>query len=247
MTSRSPESRSWNLAAFALAVSLLALAAALVHVGSRLGELARLDTSVLAGDLVDAVTEAGLPAPRLDPEDPLLARRTIVVTEGINERTAREVVQKLLYLDAREPGRDIHLVLASPGGWLDAAFTIVDAMETIRSRVDTTCVGGCYSAGSVILAAGTGRRRVSRNALVMVHANREDSSEPFSFGRLSLARFDRFYREHASLPGEWFPLTGSKTYYLSPEEAVRYGLADEIIEPRHPESGRKEPPGPDPG
>ena len=219
--------------ALVVAVPLLLIALGLFHLAGTLGARPGLDTSALATDLVDEATEAGFPARNLDPRDPLLAERIIVVTEGINERTAREVVQKLFHLEAVEPGRPIDLMIASPGGWVDAAFTIVDAMETISSPVNTHCLGGCYSAGSMILAAGTGERVLSRNALVMVHANREDSSRPFSFGRLSVQRFDTFYRQHADPPEEWFPLTGERTYYLSARQAVEYGLADRIADRSH--------------
>ncbi len=238
-----------NSTGLTITFSICLVAAGLFFVGLQLSHLPVPDTSDLPGDLVDAAVEAGATAPALDPLDPLLQRRTIVVTEGINERTSREVVQKLFHLDAAAPGTDIHLWLASSGGWVDAAFTIVDAMEAIESTVHVTCVGGCYSAGSLVLAGGTGTRTVSRNALVMVHANREDSSEPFSFGRLSLKRFDRFYREHANLPPEWFPLTGDKAYYLSAPEAVESGLADRIAPNRHPRlpGGTAEPGNGDPG
>ena len=232
-------SRSGSTTGFAMVLAILLVAAGLFSVARVLRDLPLPDPSDFAGDLVDGAMEAGAVTPKLDPDDPLLERRIIVVTEGINERTSREITQKLFYLDALAPGEAIDLWIASSGGWVDAAFTIVDAMEAIRSPVNTTCIGGCYSAGSLVLAAGTGQRTVSPNALVMVHANREDSSEPYSFGRLSVQRFDRFYREHARLPEEWYPLTGDRTYYLSPREAVEFGLADAVAPAPHPATEAK--------
>lgn len=225
-------------AAFALAGSICILAASLTYVGATLSgvhdSLPDIGSESLAADLVDQETEAGYFPAALDPSDPLLSQRKIVVTTAINERTSRDVVEKLFYLDSTGTGDHIDLFIASPGGWLDAAFTIIDAIESVQSKVNTHCLGGCYSAGSMILVAGTGTRTISRNALVMVHANLDDSSEPYSFERLALKRFHRLYQEKAHLPDDWYPLTGEDTYYLSPDEAKGFGLVDVISDHEPP-------------
>lgn len=183
----------------------------------------------LVDALVDTQIEAGFEEPRLDPTDPLLARRQIVITSTINERTAKDVVNRLFHLDALDPAAPIDLYISTAGGWPDAAFTLVDAMRLIEAPVNTWALGGCYSAGAVILAGGTGRRYATDRAIIMVHTNLVDSSAPFSFGRLDRARYEGFWREVAELPTRWFPMTGEETYYLSADEALQFGIVDEVL------------------
>ena len=173
--------------------------------------------------------ESGFEDVHLDPTDPLLAARKIVVTNTINERTAKDVVNRLFYLEALDGDSPIDLYISTQGGWPDAAFTVVDAMRMIDAPVNTWAMGGCYSAGAVILAAGTGRRYSTDGAIVMVHTNLIDSTEPFSYGRLDRARYEEFWREAANLPTRWFPMTGEALYYLSPDEALKYGIIDEVL------------------
>lgn len=224
------------LAALALAGSILVLAGALIYAAASLSgvpeHLGAMDFGQIAAEVVDQQIEAGAYAPEIDASDPMLKRRRIVVTTAINERTSKDVVERLFHLDSVAPGREIDLYMASPGGWLDSAYAIIDAMDSIGSPVNTHCIGGCYSASLMILAAGTGTRTVSSNSLVMLHANLEDSTAPYSFGKLSVARFERLFRDRSEIPESWYPLTGEIAYYLSPSEAVQFGLADQVVPQR---------------
>ena len=179
----------------------------------------------------DALTEAGFGVDRLDPSDPLLEARVIVITESINERVARRVIESLLYLDGRDGAAPITLYLATVGGLLDPAFAIVDAIASIHAPVDTIAIGGCFSAGTVVLAAGTGTRSATPNAIVSIHANSEAGDDPFSYERIARERMVRHFEAHAALPREWFPLVGDTSYYLTAEEALKRGLIDRIVEP----------------
>ena len=135
----------------------------------------------LVDDIVDAQIEAGFEDVHLNATDPLLAQRKIVITNTITERTAKDVVTRLFHLDAADDGSPIDLYVSTQGGWPDAAFTIVDAIRIVDAPVNTWAIGGCYSAGAVILAAGTGRRYSTDGAIVMLHTNLTDSTEPFSY------------------------------------------------------------------
>jgi ATP-dependent Clp protease protease subunit len=177
---------------------------------------------------MDAEIEARLEPDAIDPADPLLARRRILLTTAVNEQAVQHVVSRLLYLDAADPAAPIDLFLSTTGGWRDAAFAIVDAMRLITAPVNTWALGGCYSAGAIVLAGGTGTRSATPNSLLMVHANVEDSAEEFSSGQLGVERESRFWMEHARLPKQWFPLTSDTTYYLSPEQALEYGIVDAV-------------------
>src|SRR5262245_7090573 len=179
----------------------------------------------------DALTESGFAPGGANPDDPLLRERIVVVTEGINERVARRVIEALLYLDRVDDHAPIKLYLSTQGGWLDPAFAIVDTMQTIRAPVDTIAIGGCFSAGSVILVAGTGTRSAAPNAILSIHANQPEGGSELSSDRTQRERFERHFAARASLPREWFPLVGDEAYYLTPEEALQYHLIDRVESP----------------
>ena len=216
------------------ALFLLAVVAAVAGVGYELFQLNQVltDPQPVIEQVVDEYL-AGVPSePALRPDDPLLASRTILVTANINERTAKDVAARLLYLNAVDGRRPIDLYLSTQGGWVDSAFTIIDVMDQISAPVNTWAIGGCYSAGALILAAGTGRRYATPNAVLMIHASLdEDTKESYSYERLALDRYERVWREHAVLPADWFPMVGGEEYYLSPDDALRFKLIDEIAAP----------------
>ncbi len=179
--------------------------------------------------LADSLTEAGFGFPGDDLDDPLLASRRIVITESINERVARSVVRKLFYLDAADPSAPIDLYIATVGGWIDPAFAIVDAMEAIEAPVNTIAIGGCHSAGTLILASGTGRRYAARRAIISIHASSGDDQEFYSYDRVGRRRYEEAFRDRAELPDDWYPLTGDRSYYLTPEQALEMDLVDAIL------------------
>ena len=221
---------SWVVAGCLVVLTLTAVFVAVVLMDRREGPAA--DIAGMAEEVTDlfadSLTEAGFGFSDESLDDPLLAGRRILITEGINERVANAVVRRLFYLDATDPTAPIDLYIATAGGWLDSAFTIVDAMEGIRAPVNTIAIGGCYSAGSVILVSGTGRRVATPNVVISVHANQTAGDRKYSAWKPFRERFERVYREKASVPEEWFPMTGEKHYYLSPEEALELGLVDEV-------------------
>jgi ATP-dependent Clp protease protease subunit len=195
------------------------------------------DPQPLIEDVVDEYTSSNPHDSELRADDPMLKSRKILVTSNINDNTAKDVAARLLYLNAVDAHRPIDLYLSTQGGWIDSAFTIIDAMELIHAPVNTWAIGGCYSAGALILAAGTGRRYATANAVLMIHASLdEDSKRPYSYERLALERYERVWRERADLPDDWFPMVGGEEYYLSPKEALQFHLVDEIA----PESKQEE-------
>jgi ATP-dependent Clp protease protease subunit len=190
------------------------------------------DPEPLIEQVVDEVLSANPHEAELRADDPLLKSRKILVTSNINEYTAKDVSTRLLYLNALDSHRPIDLYLSTQGGWIDSAFTIIDAMELIQAPVNTWAIGGCYSSGALILAAGTGRRYATPDAVLMIHASLDedpkDSKHPYSYERLALDRYERVWRDRADLPNAWFPMVGGEEYYLSPQEALRFKLIDEI-------------------
>lgn len=230
MSSRLRTALAVCFALFALGV--LAVAAMMLQ-DLRIVATTLADPMPLIEQVVDEYLAANPRAPELRADDPLLLDRTILVTANINEYTAKDVAARLLYLNAVDPHRPIDLYLSTQGGWVDSAFTIIDAMDLIAAPVNTWAIGGCYSAGALILAAGTARRYATPNTVLMIHASLdEDPKRPYSYERLALERYERVWRERADLPDEWFPMIGGEEYYLSPQEALQFKLVDEIVPPR---------------
>lgn len=176
------------------------------------------------------LTEAGIDYPPLRPDDPFLQTRRILITEGINERTAKDVVQRLFLLDSLDTTAPIDLYISTQGGWDDSAFTIIDAMLAISAPVNTHAIGGCYSAGTMILTAGTGRRTVTPNGVVSVHVTSEEpeSEGEFASEPLLEKRVENLFRTTAKLPEDWYPMVGENHYYLSPQQALEFGVIDAI-------------------
>ena len=212
-------------------VAALVLAAAVFNTVRSLRALddALADPVSIAEPIIDEIL-ASVPGDlQLRPDDPMIASRQILVTENINERTTRDVVARLLYMNTLDPHRPIDLYLSTQGGWVDSAFTIIDTMQLIDAPVNTWAIGGCYSSGALILTAGTGRRYATPNSVLMIHASLdEDTKQSYSYERLALQRYERVWRRRAALPDAWFPMIGGEEYYLSPQEALEFKMIDEI-------------------
>jgi ATP-dependent Clp protease protease subunit len=180
-------------------------------------------------DYLDARINAGIDDPALKPDDPLLRSRTILLFHDVNSYTAKDVSARLLYLNAVDPKAPITLYISTQGGWSDSAFTIIDTIRTITAPVNTWAVGGCYSSGALILAAATGQRYATDDAVLMIHTNMDDSSEAQSYERLSRERYERVFRETTKLPADWYPMTNNQERYLDPKLALEYQLVDEVV------------------
>jgi ATP-dependent protease ClpP protease subunit len=115
-------------------------------------------------------------------------------------------------------------------------------MRAVPCPVNTWALGSADSAGAIILAAGTGRRRVLPHTVVSLHFNEEDGGDAWSDDRIGRERDDAFWRSRAKLPAEFFPVTGDKEFNLPAAEAVRYGIADEVFD-RRPDLAPKAPEG----
>jgi ATP-dependent Clp protease protease subunit len=166
---------------------------------------------------------------RVDFSDPLLARRQILLFGLIDQRTAQETIQKLLYLDAKSHD-PIELFLHTPGGEMKHAMAIEQTMRLLRSPVSTYALSECNSGGALLLAAGTGQRRAFRGAVIVVHGLRSHGKPPPELTKLMQDSYAQFWRRRARLPDSWLPLPPGILHFLSAEQALEYGLVDEIID-----------------
>jgi len=167
----------------------------------------------------------------------LLRDRIIFVGSGIDDTTANLVIAQLLFLEAEDPDRDVHLYIHSPGGMVSAGLAIYDTMQFIKPDVATICMGQAASMGALLLASGAkGKRSALPHARVMIH-------QPMGGSRGQAADMEIFTREILTLREKINEIlsvhTGQdlqrirkdtdRNYFMSAEEAQAYGIVDEVI------------------
>lgn len=170
----------------------------------------------------------------------LLKDRIIFLDGEVNDASASVIVAQLLFLEAEDPGKDINLYINSPGGSVTAGMAIYDTMQYIKCDVSTICIGMAASMGAFLLAGGTkGKRMILPNAEVMIHqpsgGARGQASDIKIVAENILRTRDKLNRILAANTGkplEVIEVDTERDNYMSAEEAVAYGLVDQVIEKR---------------
>lgn len=170
----------------------------------------------------------------------LLKDRIIFIGTGIDDHIANVVVAQLLFLKMEDPKKDIHLYLNSPGGYLTAGLAIYDTMQYLGCNVNTYCIGQVASMGAVLFSAGTkGRRYVLPNSRIMMHqpsggmggtaADMALQAKEIIFQK---QRLNEILSKNTGQPIERIREDSERDFFLSAEEAVAYGIADEVLVPK---------------
>jgi len=167
----------------------------------------------------------------------LLNERIIFLGSGINEEVANVVVAQLLHLESDDPDKDINLYINSPGGSVYAGLAIYDTMQFIKPDVVTTCVGIAMSMSALILAGGAkGKRFALPNAKILIHQLSGGFQGPaadieiHAKEALSLRkRLDEILSKHTGQPLEKVSADTDRDYFMTAEEAKKYGIIDEVI------------------
>jgi ATP-dependent Clp protease protease subunit len=170
----------------------------------------------------------------------LLRERIVFLGTQVEDSSANLVVAQLLHLEAEDPDADISLYVNSPGGDAYAGFAIYDAMQFVKPDVQTFCVGMAMSAGALILAGGAaGKRYVLPNSKVMIHQGSggfRGSPSDIQIAAKEILSLTRRYAEilaaHTGRDIEQVVHDIDRDNFLSPEEAVAYGLADVVLSSR---------------
>lgn len=169
-----------------------------------------------------------------DPFALLFEQRTVFLHGPLLEAVADAVVAQLLALDA-ESGARVRLLIDSPGGDTFGMFAIHDAMQAMRALVDTTCLGLAASAGAFLLATGTGVRRAAPNARILLHqplgGGRGTAGDLQTLANEFVAlreRMEHLLAERTGQPPERIHADTRRDFWLSAEEALAYGLVDEV-------------------
>ncbi len=170
----------------------------------------------------------------------LLKDRIIFLGSEINDDEANLVVAQMLFLEADDPDKDIYLYINSPGGVISAGMAIYDTMQYIRCEVNTICIGMAASMGAFLLAAGAkGKRKALPNSEIMIHQPSGGASGQASDVKIHAEHIIRTRHKLneilAARTGkslEQIAIDTERDNFLSAEEALEYGLIDEIIPPK---------------
>jgi ATP-dependent Clp protease protease subunit len=170
----------------------------------------------------------------------LLSDRIIFLGEEVNENTASLVVAQLLFLESQDPGKDISLYINSPGGSVPAGLAIYDTMKFIKCDVSTICIGMAASMGSFLLAGGTkGKRFALPNAEIMIHQPSGGAKGTASDIRIAAEyilknknKLNQIYADNTGRAIEEIERDTDRDNFMSAQEALDYGLIDQVISTR---------------
>ena len=173
----------------------------------------------------------------------LLKDRIIFLAEDVNDTTASLVVAQLLFLESEDPDKEIHLYINSPGGSITAGMAIVDTINYIKCPVSTICIGMAASMGAVLLACGAkGKRMATPNAEIMIHQpligggglSGQATDVKIHADHLVRTRtkLNKLLSEKTGQSLEVIERDTERDNYMTAEDALKYGLIDQIIEKR---------------
>ena len=168
----------------------------------------------------------------------ILKDRIIFLSDEVNDTTASLVVAQLLFLEAEDPDKDIHLYINSPGGSVTAGMAIYDTMQYIKPDVSTICIGMAASMGAFLLNAGAkGKRFALPNSEIMIHQplggakGQATDIEIHAKWILKIKeRLNKILSERTGQPIEKIQEDTERDNFMSAQEAKEYGLIDEVIE-----------------
>jgi ATP-dependent Clp protease protease subunit len=167
----------------------------------------------------------------------LLSGRIVFLGTQVDDASANLIMAQLLYLESEDPDKDINLYINSPGGSVTALLGIYDTMQYIRPQVSTTCLGFAASAAAVILAGGaTGKRFALPHSTVLLHqphGGAQGQSVDIDIQAREILRMRQVVNEilarHTGQPLERIVRDTDRDFILSAEQAVEYGVVDEIL------------------
>jgi ATP-dependent Clp protease protease subunit len=167
----------------------------------------------------------------------LLKERIIFIGEPIDDHMANIVIAQMLFLDAEDPKKDIKLYINSPGGAVTSALAIYDTMQYVKPDVATICIGQAASAAAVLLTAGAKGKRFSLpNARVLLHqvmGGAEGQVKDVEIQTKEMVRIrnqvNQILSKHTGQPNSRIEKDTDRDFYMTADEAKRYGIIDKII------------------
>lgn len=168
----------------------------------------------------------------------LLEEGIIFIRGPIDDEVANVVVAQILFLESKNPEKDINVYVNTPGGAVTAGLAIYDTMQYVKNDISTICVGQGASLGALLLACGTkGKRFALPNSRVLIHqplggAQGQATDVKIQTDELlkTKARINKILADHTGQPMERIEKDTDRDFFMTAEEAKKYGLIDEIIE-----------------
>ena len=167
----------------------------------------------------------------------LLKERIIFLTGGINEQVSSIVSAQLLFLESQAPDKDIFMYINSPGGLVTAGLAMYDTMQFIKCDISTLVIGQACSAGSLLAMAGTkGKRYALKNSRIMIHQPSGGASGQATDIQIQAEeivkikkKLNQMYADHTGQDIEVINQAMERDKFMSPQEALEFGLVDKII------------------
>ena len=170
----------------------------------------------------------------------LLKDRIIFLGSAIDDHIANLIIAQLLFLEAEEPEQDIYIYINSPGGVVTSGMAVYDTMLYVKPDIQTICIGQASSMGALLLAAGTkGKRFALRNSRIMIHqpsGGFQGQSVDIDIHAKEILRMrdtlDKILSEHTGQPLKKVRSDTDRDFFMSGEDAKKYGIVDEVISSR---------------
>jgi ATP-dependent Clp protease, protease subunit len=170
----------------------------------------------------------------------LLKDQIVFIGTAIDDMVANLIIAQLLFLEAEDPEKDIHVYINSPGGSITAGLAIYDTMQLVRPDVQTICVGQAASMGAVLLAAGTaGKRFALPNARIMIHqpwGGTQGQASDIAIQAKEILRMKERLNQilsfHSKQPLEKIANDADRDYIMDAAQAREYGIVDQVISRR---------------
>jgi ATP-dependent Clp protease protease subunit len=170
----------------------------------------------------------------------LLKERIIFLGTGIDDQVANNIMAQLIFLEYEDPEKDITLYINSPGGYVSSGLAIFDTMQHIKPDVQTICIGSCISMGAVLLASGTkGKRYALPNSRIMLHqpsGSATGQSTDIQIHAKEIVKtketLNTILSDASGRPIEEVKDKTDRDFFMSAEEAIEFGIIDEIFYPK---------------
>ena len=199
-------------------------------------------------NIIPMVIESGARGERaFDIYSLLLKERIVIMGSPINDQVANVIIAQLLFLDREDPDKDISLYINSPGGVINAGLAIYDTMQLITPQVSTICFGLAASMATVLLCSGAkGKRYALPNSTIHLHqafGGAQGRAADVEIAAREIMRLQEIIRsiiaKHTGQPMEKIIHDTDRDFYLNPEQAVEYGLIDEVLKKPEKEAKAK--------
>ena len=170
----------------------------------------------------------------------LLKERIVFLGTSIDDNMANTIIAQLLFLESEDPAKDIYLYVNTPGGLITSGLAIYDTMQYVKPPIVTICIGQAASMGAVLLAGGTkGKRYALPHSRILIHqplGGAQGQATDIDIQAKEILRMreeiNRILKKHTGQPIEKIAMDTERDFYMTSEQAMEYGIIDQIVEKR---------------